>query len=52
MYDIKQSTAVTVPFFAHDANGDPVTGLTDGTFTKRISKNGTVTAVDCLMSYI
>jgi hypothetical protein len=40
MYPIKQSTAITVPFFVHDASGDAVTGLTDGTFTKRISKNG------------
>jgi len=38
MYPIKQSTAETVPFFVHDSNGDAVTGLTDGTFTKRISK--------------
>jgi hypothetical protein len=40
MYPVKQSTALTVPFFVHDANGDAVTGLTDGSFTKRISKNG------------
>ncbi len=40
MYPIKQSTAITVPFFVHDVNGDAVTGLTDGSFTKRISKNG------------
>ena len=40
MYDIKQSTALTVPFFVHDASGDAVTGLSDGSFTKRISKNG------------
>lgn len=40
MYPIKQSTAITVPFFAHDANGDAVTGLIDGGFTKRFSKNG------------
>jgi hypothetical protein len=38
MYTIKQSTAITIPFFVHDANGDAVTGLTDGSFTKRISK--------------
>lgn len=38
MYVIKQSTGLTVPFFAHDANGDGVTGLVDGGFTKRISK--------------
>ena len=38
MYPIKQSTSLTVPFFAHDANGDAVTGLADGDFTKRISK--------------
>lgn len=40
MYPIKQSTALTVPFFVHDVSGDAVTGLTDGSFTKRISKNG------------
>lgn len=40
MYDIKQSTALTVPFFVHDVNGDAVTGLVDAGFTKRISKNG------------
>ena len=40
MYPIKQSTAITGVFFAHDANGDGVTGLVDGGFTKRISKNG------------
>ena len=40
MYDLKQSTALTVPVFVHDVNGDAVTGLTDGSFTKRISKNG------------
>jgi hypothetical protein len=38
MYDIKQSTAITVPFFVHDASGDAVTGLTNASFTKRISK--------------
>lgn len=40
MYPIKQSTAITVPFFVHDAAGDGVASLTDGSFTKRISKNG------------
>ena len=40
MYPIKNATAITVPFFAHDVNGDGVTGLVDGGFTKRISKNG------------
>jgi hypothetical protein len=40
MYPLKQSTALTVPFFVHDVNGDPVLSLTDGSFTKRISKNG------------
>jgi len=40
MWPIKQSTAITVPFFVHDANGDAVLSLTDGSFTKRISKNG------------
>lgn len=38
MYPLKQSTSVSVPFFAHDENGDAVTGLTDGSFTKRLSK--------------
>lgn len=40
MFEIKQSTALTFPFYVHDVNGDAVTGLTDGSFTKRISKNG------------
>jgi hypothetical protein len=40
MYPIKQSTAITVPFFVHDVSGDAVTGLVDAGFTKRISKNG------------
>jgi len=40
MYPIRQSTAITVPFFCHDAAGDAVTTLTDGSFTKRISKDG------------
>lgn len=39
MYPVKQSTALDVLFFAHDANGDGVTGIADGSFTKRISKN-------------
>jgi len=38
MYPLKLSTAITVPFFVHDANGDGVTGLVDAGFTKRISK--------------
>ena len=38
MYPLKQSTAITVPIYAHDANGDPVLTLTSGSFTKRISK--------------
>jgi hypothetical protein len=38
MYDIKQSTAITITFFVHDASGDAVTGLTNASFTKRISK--------------
>lgn len=38
MHPIKQSTAITVPFFVHDASGDAVTGLLDAGFTKRISK--------------
>lgn len=40
MYPLKQSTAITIPVFAHDASGDAVTGLVDAGFTKRISKNG------------
>ena len=40
MYPVKQSTALTVPFFVHDVSGDAVTSLVDGGFTKRISKNG------------
>lgn len=40
MYPILQSTAVTIPFFVHDEAGDAVTGLTNGSFTKRISKAG------------
>lgn len=38
MWPIKQSTAITVPFFVHDVSGDAVTGLVDAGFTKRISK--------------
>ena len=40
MYPIKSSTALTIPFFVHDVAGDAVTSLTNGSFTKRISKNG------------
>lgn len=40
MYPVKQSTTLTIPVFVHDAAGDAVTGLVDGGFTKRISKNG------------
>lgn len=40
MYPVKQSTALTVPFFAFDSNGDGVTGIADGSWTKRISKGG------------
>lgn len=40
MYPIKEDTAITIPVFGHDASGDAVTGMTDGGFTKRISKNG------------
>lgn len=40
MYPVKQSTALTIPVFAHDVSGDAVTGLVDAGFTKRISKNG------------
>ena len=50
MYNIKQSTAQTLLFFAHDENGDAVTGLTDGSFTKRISKAGTFAAMTVTIS--
>lgn len=40
MIPLKQSAAITIPFFAHDANGDGVTGIADGSWTKRVSKNG------------
>ncbi len=40
MIELKQSTSHPDTFFAHDANGDGVTGLVNGDFTKRISKNG------------
>lgn len=40
MHPVKQSTALTVLIFAHDVNGDAVTGKVDGNWTKRISKNG------------
>lgn len=38
MYGVKQNTAITIPIFCHDADGDAVTSLSDGDFTKRISK--------------
>jgi len=38
MYELKQSSAETITFFVHDSAGDAVTGLTDGSFTKRIKK--------------
>ena len=40
MITLKQNTARTAVFFAHDVNGDGVTGIADGSWTKRISKNG------------
>ena len=40
MYVIKQSTDLNIMIFCHDSDGDAVTGLVDGGFTKRISKNG------------
>lgn len=40
MFQLKQSTAIDLCFFAHDANGDAVTGKINGDWTKRISKNG------------
>jgi hypothetical protein len=39
MFLLKQSTAIDLCFFAHDINGDPVTGKVNGDWTKRISKN-------------
>lgn len=39
MYGLKQSTALDVLFFLHDASGDAVTGKVDGDFSKNISKN-------------
>lgn len=42
MIEVKQSTAFDDLFFAHDANGDAVTGMVDGGFTKRISKDAAV----------
>jgi hypothetical protein len=38
MYEIKQSTAVTIPIFAHNSSGVGVTGLLTGDWTKWISK--------------
>lgn len=38
MFPLKQGIAITMPFFVHDAAGDAVTGLTNASFTKRISK--------------
>jgi hypothetical protein len=40
MYPLKQSTALEFDFFAFDANGDGVTGIVDGSWTKRIKKSG------------
>ena len=40
MYPIKQSASLTIAMFASDTNGNGVTGLVDGGFTKRISKGG------------
>lgn len=40
MFALKASTAITWAVFAHDASGDAVTGLTDGSFTKLLSKAG------------
>ena len=38
MMPLKLSTAITVVFFVHDTLGQAVTGIADGSFTKRISK--------------
>lgn len=40
MIELKQSTAFATQIFAFDANGDPVLGITDGQWTKRIAKGG------------
>lgn len=40
MYPVKNAEAITVTFFAHDVNGDAVLSVVDGSWTKRISKNG------------
>jgi hypothetical protein len=40
MQPLKQSTAITHCFYAKDEDGNGVTGLVDGDFTKRIRKAG------------
>jgi hypothetical protein len=40
MYPLKRNTAINIPFFAFDSNGNPVTGKVTGDWTKRISKGG------------
>src|SRR5258706_7722175 len=40
MTEIKQNTAHPLQIFVSDTAGAPVTGLTDGQWTKRISKGG------------
>lgn len=45
MIELKQSTAFPTQIFAFDASGDPVLGITDGQWTKRIAKGGGAFAV-------
>lgn len=45
MVELKQSTAFSIQIFAFDNNGDPVTGITDGQWTKRIAKGGSAFGV-------
>jgi hypothetical protein len=43
MFDLKLSTTFEDTFFAHDVNGDAVTGKVDGNWTKSIRKQGETT---------
>lgn len=40
MYPLRQNTAIDIPVFFHDLNGDGVPGIVDAAITKRISQNG------------
>lgn len=40
MYPVKEDTTLDISFFAHDVNGDAVTGKVNGDWTKRIKKAG------------